>query len=340
MKNQRLLLIVPIFKPLHEQIVVALEHLGYNVTLIPDFAQKFTPYAIGVPFKKIKKVIYKLKNFNIEYHKKYEAIYQQKWDILLCINGWSIESEIIETLKSRNPNIKTVLYLWDSTSFYEFQRNFYLFDLIYTFDPKDAKNFGIHYLPLFWVPIQNKPYKIEYDISFVGKYYGDRYLFLKMIESICRNNKYRYSINLILTRNFSLRDKLYRILRISNGDLIKEDDPIVSTKYLSANQVSEITSKSRCIVDTEIQNQYGLTNRMIISLAQKKKVITTNSHILEDPIFYDNPNIKVTDRSFPCIDKDFVYSDYISEKKFERVFEELRIDNWLNLILNGKTILI
>ncbi len=338
MKNKKLLLIAPVFNPLHTQIIDTLKDLGYDVTFIPDNLQPYSPYPRVTPFKIIKKWLNYIWNRNLIYHQQYRTIYGQSWDIVLCINGWSLEPEILDLIKKNNPQIKTYLYLWDSTRFFDFQRNFDQFDRVYTFDPLDARLYGINYLPLFWVPLKYKATGIEYDISFVGKFHGDRYIFFNKIKTICERLDLNYLIKIVLTKRITFRDKIYKIIQKTELGMIDTKDSMISQNYLSSHQVSEIIGKSKCIIDSEMKDQYGITNRTIISLAQGKKVITTNKHITDDPLFFDNPNIRIIDRINPTLDKDFINSPFIHNNKFTTLFEELRIDNWLKLILSGNEI--
>lgn len=338
MSSKKLLLIAPVFEPLHNQIIESLNKMGYDVTHIPDIVQQFSPYPCKTPFKTIKKAIYRIYNLNLRYHRKFQDIYDQSWDILLCIDGWSIEPKIIEQIKFNNPKIKTYYYLWDSTKFYNFSKNFHIFDHVYTFDYHDAKIHNIEYLPLFWKPMKSVSHEIKYDVSFIGKFHGDRFEFFKKIRKICEETKLDYFFRIILTRKITRRDRIYRLFGISTFGKIDINDPIVSKKYMSEKEVTEIIQSSRCIIDSGINIQHGLTNRLIISLSQNKKLLTTNKYLLQDPLFFNNLNVRIIDREKPILDKKFIESEFEYQEKFEKIFKLLEIDNWLKIILNGESI--
>ena len=75
----------------------------------------------------------------------------------------------MQFLHNKNPRIKTILYLWDT---YETQQDGFkdyrfLFDKVYSFDRDDALQYGLDYVPDFYVPLKKQD-EYLYDLSFVG----------------------------------------------------------------------------------------------------------------------------------------------------------------------------
>ena len=93
----------------------------------------------------------------------------------------------------------------------------------------------------------------------------------------------------------------------------------------------KIIEASDCVLDTDMQVQAGPTPRLIWALAQGKKVITTNSNIINMP-FYDPNRILVIDRKNPIIDIDFLKNN-APYKHIDSLFK-LRIDNWIKELIN------
>ncbi len=104
----------------------------------------------------------------------------------------------------------------------------------------------------------------------------------------------------------------------------------VITEKISVEEVQQIMLSSRCVIDTDIEKQTGVTPRLLWALAIGKKVITTNKDIVKMP-FYNSAQIKIVDRDNPILDVDFVKE----EKHFvpQQTIERLRIDRWINYLL-------
>ena len=136
-----------------------------------------------------------------------------------------------------------------------------------TFDPQEAKEYGMTYAPQFYRFPDVKPVKIRYDFFFCGekKNRGDR------LEELRK----------------SLEDKGFRCLFIIvDGS---------SDTRISYEQYLEHVMESRCIVDFFQHGQVGLTRRPMESLFFNKKLLTENPHILEFD-FYHPENIFVFGR--------------------------------------------
>ena len=347
--GKRILLVVPKFAPLDSQIMNELEIQGAYVEIIYDQCQKFNPNFIKSSFRIIRKCYYKLNNLNIKYHSQFDQ-WDKEWDYLLCINGWSIDPILLKKIKTLNPNIKCILYLWDSLKTFRFNCLFPFFDKVYTFDYQDSIKYNIDYLPLFWVENKNGNHsEIKYDLSFIGKLHSDRYEVIKKIEKYCRNNGINYYFKIIITNRCSniIEYIKHLLFKLKNRgqidyryDLLygKIIDPIISFNYVDPIVAQNIINASRCIIDIEIPEQSGLTNRTIQGLGYQKKIITTNFKIKNDVLFQNNPNIIVIDRYNPIINTEAISQNYSSDKPNNTILEKLRIDNWIKIILNMKKI--
>lgn len=349
MSGKKVLLLVQNFQPLHTQIITALEHQGYTVCHITDVLQPYNPYVSSCILKPVKRFLYRYRNPNRLYHKQFADIWDKKWDIFICIDGWSLEPDMILRLKKNNPDIKSILYLWDSLHYFNFSRLFPLFDRIFTFDPLDSKTYNISYLPLFWVEDNNNiiPENTKYDLSFVGKLHSDRFEFLNKIHDQCERLNLKTFFKLVIpSSKLTFKDYIKYLFIKSrkkhSGDYfltmfnIRKNNlahPIISRKYIAPSELDVIFQSSNCILDSEIPLQHGMTNRMMLGLSKKKKVITTNKWVLSDPIFKGNPNICVVNRDNPILDLDFIKTDYVIIPDFEEKIQRQRIDNWLNSLL-------
>lgn len=347
-QGKNILLIAPPFYSLHLQLIKGLEDLGANVGYIPDKVRKFNPLFGTTSLKGFKQLYYRLFNPNRKYLKQYKDILRRKWDYLLCVDGYTFDKTICDVIKEINPNIKMVLYLWDSINFFDFKNNFLFFDKIYTFDPIDSKNFGIEYMPLYWIDVPPKKNDMKYDLAFVGTMHTDRYRLLKTIVDQCKKNNWTYNFKLVVNgKKTGWLDKIRYVVykHINSPSAIGfvdeyrlkrgwEKSDFVVFNNLSSEEVQDCINSAKCIIDIANPLQTGITNRAIASLASGKKVLTTVR--LVDNIISKNPHIQFIDRNYPIINCDLESEKNTQERKneiSEASLLNLRIDKWLKSIL-------
>ncbi|CZE49151.1 hypothetical protein [Campylobacter geochelonis] len=110
-----------------------------------------------------------------------------KLDYVFIISPESITVEIINKFKDKNPNLKIIIYMWDSI---KNKKNalplINLADKSFTFDDGDLLiREDIEFLPLFYTKNYSDIFentKFKYDISFIGTIHSDRYEIAKKIE--------------------------------------------------------------------------------------------------------------------------------------------------------------
>lgn len=249
-------------------------------------------------------------------HKYLLSSCSNDYDYIFIIKGYTLNKEFLLSLKSLNPKAKTILYQWDSLRrLNNFQEIKPFFDKIYSFDRVDCEeNDELYFLPLFYRQRLTEQIKeFDFDISFIGWYHSDRFRIVK-------------KINDYMTKN-NLRQKFY----ISTGliTFFKLKDPIIKLKALKYNDYLDIVRRSRVVLDISHPDQTGLTMRTIELLASGKKIITTNSDIVNYD-FYNKDNILVIDRENPIIDKSFIFSECNSNNV--EFINRYSIESWLGEI--------
>lgn len=339
-----ILFLVPQYLDLYKPIESELKRRGYQITTI------FDEHINGDPFYKeenlIKRTNKYIKNLINNVHEKYWRTLINKnknlnttlYDIFICINGYSLSSTLIKYLKTKNPKIKTILYLWDTVNYYNFKRHFSHFDKILSFDWEDCKKYNIKYLPFYWIPY-NKDNNTKYKLSMIGSNHDDRFIIASKISSILDKYNIPYNIKLYTPiRNITIKDRIKYLWYQIKNDNNKINEYKIQTgklkskllidKFISPNEVQNIMQNSEYILDTDRSSQSGTTPRVIWALAQNKRIITTNSHIKKLP-FYDEKFIYIIDRTNPKIDfiiKDINNNEIYSGKNY---IEKLRIDLWI-----------
>ena len=329
--NDYMGLAMPILKEMQRQ--------GHEVLYIPDNNLSTDCY-----LKNSNRFFQTLRNiYNILFR-----VYQRYWkkntnincyyDLLFCIQGVSFHPYLLRILKKYNPNIKTSLYIWDSNKYYDYIRNAKYFDKVFTFDIEDSKcTPKIKFLPFYWIPNENDECtNNKYDISIVGSDHDGR---TEIVEKVYKqiDNKLKCYFRIVANRFpfqvsnrgkliFTLLFRYNQFLEIVEKYKHKLTLPFIAFDYIQMEQVNSIIQNSNCILDTDRECQTGTTPRLIWALAMGKKIISTNTHLVEMP-FYDEKQIQIIDRNNPIVDIDFIQKEELFKTSAYVIC--LRIDNWI-----------
>lgn len=248
------------------------------------------------------------------------------YDYIFVINIEAMPYSFLQYQKIRNPNVKFILYMWDSVSNKKNTVGYLpFFDIVFSFDKSDCDQFrNIKFRPLFFLneytEISN--YNLfEYDISFIGTAHSDRYLLIMNIqEQIISKGLKAYWYLYLQSKKLFFWNKIcnlaYRKAKLSDFSYVS----------LSKEYILDIIKKSKAILDIQHPKQVGLTMRSIEMLGAKRKLITTNLAI-KNYDFYSPNNILIVDRNNPVILKDFLLSDYTPIEK--DIYNKYSLDGWL-----------
>lgn len=258
-----------------------------------------------------------------------------KYDLFFCIQGTSFHKVVLDKIKKKNPQIRTSLYLWDSDKYYDLISNVKYFDKAYTFDFHDSEICEkLQYLPFYWTHSDvNK--EIKYDISIVGSDHDGRFEIMESLLPTIKKHHLNYFIKIylpqipcqkgllgaIFKRHY---DRLYREASSRREHQLKTD--LVITEAISPETVMDVVMQSRCIIDTDREYQTGTTPRVIWALASGKKIITTNTNIVNLPV-YNSDQFRIIDRNNPVLDIDFIKSDTIFTPT--NYINSLAIEKWI-----------
>lgn len=343
--SKRILFITPKYLNLYIPIEKELRDQGYEVYTVTSFPPiNIIPYFRNTPNREEKIKCFEESKYLDKYWKNFISsnnFMKKPFDILFCINGLFVNDYIISYLESFNPQIKKILYVWDSNRHCDFFRNNKLFSKVFSFDYQDCKEFpDVHFLS-FYYPKELQPNNdcnYLYDICCIGKNHDGR---LEIAEKIVKQlniynckylikiyqpiaNKFKYTIINILPKRivkFYKKHNLYGKLK----------SPLITHEIIPIEEFNKIIECSRCILDTDRESQTGATPRLIWALAAGKKIITTNNNIAQLP-FYNEKQIFIIDRNDPVIDINFIKEDCYFPLNDE--IEKLRINNWIKIILH------
>lgn len=315
-EGKKILFIAPIFHDYHRLIVDKLEQMGAVVVL---FAERDYSWR----FKIVNNFFHRFLPAMQRAH--YYKIATKDFDILFVIRGYMLPVEFIERFKIDNPKSKTVMYQWDSNQTNPFLQVAPFFDIVKSFDYQDCQDIdNVGYLPLFYTDdvakaAANAPQEEPvYDFFFMGTYMPERYEGLLKFKKSIKDTGYRLKSYIYIPKT-SLKKEQLKGIRL--------DMSFISTHQMPREEYLSLLNDSRVVVDVSNSRQTGLAMRIIEALASRRKILTVNKFIVNEP-FYNPQNIAVLDIDNPILDPEFISSP------FQGTAEVLVISDWLSNLFN------
>lgn len=230
-------------------------------------------------------------------------------DYILFVSPEAVTGESLRILRNAFKTSIFILYLWDSVKNKHIDGILKFFDRKLSFDPEDCKKFNMIFRPLFFSPdfdgeacVQKKQY--DYDVSFIGTVHSDRAKILLAIKEFCDKQDLKYYFYLFIPGKL-----LYSLRMLTDKYLRKWDKSFIHLDSIEKEEVSRISSETRCIIDINHPYQTGLTMRTIEMIGLNRKIATTNKNITAYD-FYRPENQIVLDRKNLVIRKDMIREDY------------------------------
>ncbi|MCX2865132.1 hypothetical protein OOZ63_25210 [Paucibacter sp. PLA-PC-4] len=324
--NKRVLLCAPSFFGYEHEISKALQSSGAQVDYIPD--RPFTsPFLKAVTRYQRRWV---LGYADRQYDKALSSFGRQQYDLILVIQGEALSDRFLTALRASSPNATLVLYMWDSfKNKRQLVGNLTHFDHCLSFDPLDAKQYGMTFRPLFYCPefvsAVPPPQAYEYDVSFIGTAHSDRYSIVHQLAAALPEGSRTYWY-LFLQSTW-----MFHIQKLGNPSFAGSTSTDFQYSPLARAEVQRVFRASRSVLDIEHPAQTGLTMRTFEALAAGKKLITTNRNILEYD-FFDSQNILYIERDqAPAIPTEFSQTPYRPASR--ALMEKYSLNGWLNDVL-------
>jgi hypothetical protein len=324
--SPRVLLIAPKFFGYEQEIAAALMHSGNMVDILPD-----RPF--NNPF--MKAVIRVRPELGGHYASEYffsrrlEDLGRKNYSTIFVIQGEGITAKTLRIFRNAYPQAKIVFYTWDSIENKPFsKRNLSLYDFCSTFDPVDAKKYGLKFRPLFFSDGFDQPADINYayDLSFIGTVHSDRYKIVRtVLEQLPVNARTFIYLYLQAPWMYELRRFFTDTV---NGAKRKEFRFVP----LSKDIVHATFFSSKSVLDIEHVSQRGATMRTFEALGSRRKLITTNKTLF-DYDFYNPINIQIVDRQAPCLDQNFLEAPYQAVP--EKIRQKYSIHQWLRDVFSA-----
>jgi len=141
---------------LHIPIIEEMKKQGHDVVFVTD---EHLPFNWRSPYvRKRKKLQTGLKTLFTKAYKKYwqertarQIELNDKYDMFFAINGCCLHPIFLNHLRQKSPDIKTLLYLWDNSDFYDYYHIAGLFDRVATYDLKDSEKYNVEFLSFYWI---------------------------------------------------------------------------------------------------------------------------------------------------------------------------------------------
>lgn len=266
------------------------------------------------------------------YEEVIHSVENKIYDYILIIRGEYTPINSLKMMKERFPKAKLILYMWDSiTNNTKIERKWFYYDRVVTFDRKDYLQYKgeLEFLPLYYyedcIPQTHVEEKV-YDIGFIGTGHGDRILVANEIKKQCEEKGLSFYSFMFLPHKL-----VYLYNKLTNPAFKNAKVGDFSYEKLPFEKVYEIYDKSKCVLDIESITQTGLTMRTIEIVGLHKKLITTNSDIVNYN-FYNENNIQLIDRNVPVVDEEFINREYVELE--QEIYKQYSLESWIRNILS------
>ena len=179
------------------------------------------------------------------------------------------------------------------------------FDTVYSYDKLDVETYNLKFLT-------NYIFDERENVNF-------EQLFFNISTFDYRYQSMEGLANYIDEKKWSKEILIYG----SNG--LKSDSLTLIHEQIPVDVVADKINRSKIIIEIQRKEQIGLSFRVFEALGQRKKLITTNTDIVNYD-FYHPQNILVIDEAAINIPEDFVNSPYIPVS--DKILDKYRLRNW------------
>ncbi|WP_225919836.1 hypothetical protein [Pseudomonas khorasanensis] len=238
-----------------------------------------------------------------------------RFDVALIINPAQIDPK--QLAAGLNASAHRIAYLYDSFSRWPMSREaLAVYDEVFSFDPQNAEQYGLKKLHNFIYDAPIKSDDADKYSAFAVLAGRDR---VPALEGLA---------------------KAFDRLGVTDYKFLVQCKPIPGThpgitffeQRMSLESVGELVKRSRIILDICKPGQAGLSFRFFEAMAARKKVITTNKHVL-DYDFYNPANILVIDEADPQIPASFIATAYADIP--EQIYRKYTLQGWVETVLHA-----
>lgn len=340
--KKRVLFIGPVYMDIYKDVIAGLISLNYDVDFINERQRNNDPQSARYEFYRLHIGIERKK---AKYWKDIleSSAYNKVYDLLFVIDGQGLHPLLFDILKKRNPDIKCINYLFDTTyGVYHFENYFHLYDKVYTFDRAESERYGITLLPIYWVPPTGNEDDVEtYDMFGFGAYNSTRYEVFTQLDNYCLRRQMKAYVKLF--EKMVSNERLYKLKCIvrkmlglpAHLPLSHYHSDIITHTTIAPKDFRKYIFNSRITIDTHPGHQDGLTARFMWALGAGRKIITTNESVVKYD-FYTPQQIFILNEEENIENNQdfdrFVDSNMVLPVSVRQKIDHYRIDNWLRTI--------
>ncbi len=230
-------------------------------------------------------------------------------DMIFIIRPDYLNNKTLRILRNSTSNFKTLFY--DSTRRFPAKLKLNpLFDKVYSYDKLDVKQYGFEFLTNYIFEESNAK---DYD-----------YLFFNIAT-------FDYRFHLVEKLAMYIEDHNWSksIFVFNHRGVLESDYLNVISESIPVDEMGGIIKSCKIMIDIQRDDQIGLSFRVFEALGHRKKLITTNTDIINYD-FYNPQNILVLDPNNLQIPKSFVESPYVDVP--DHILDPYRIDNWVKKV--------
>lgn len=321
--NKKVLYVAPRFFGYESEIKDELVRRGAEVDFLLD--RPFdSPFLKAITRLRRKWVIGAADRY---YQTELKKLGSKDYDLIFVVSGQTLSRETLASWREMFPKAEFLLYMWDSFANRQWAiANLEYFDHKFSFDRNDSEKFGLHFRPLFFSPgfeVEQKKAP-ELDISFIGTAHSDRYSVVSKVNEVVGSNLRKYWYLYLQAKwvywAYLLINRTFRGAKLSD----------FSFQPLTKENVQEIFTSSKAILDIEHPKQTGLTMRTLETFGARKKLVTTNQNVKQYD-FYLPENICVIDRNSPSIPPSFFQTPYRAVSA--EIYQRYRLEGWMDEML-------
>jgi hypothetical protein len=312
------LVVAPRYFGYDVEICLALKRLGIETDLLPD--RPFTAPILKAVTRFQPRLTLGVSDRFFE--AELERLGRGDYDFIIVIEGEAVSRSTLALCRQAFPRAKLIFYTWDSLGNKQFSQNkLSAFDRCLTFDPADAKAFGMAFRPLFFTPGFERAPRANFDheISFVGTIHSDRYRVIQRVNQQLPAGTRCYWF-LFMQAQWMFWARKYFTRSIVGANMYE-----FRFASLPKDEVQRIFFGSRAVLDIEHPKQSGLTMRTLETIGSQTKLITTNTSV-QDYDFFDPENICVVDRRNPVIPTGFFDGAY--KELPTTIYDRYKLSSW------------
>ena len=243
---KRILMFCPSFFGYDKKMAEALRNQGYEVDLYDE--------RVSNHFLAKTCIRYDLKPFHPVSDRYVSRIITEntgkQYDFIFVVKGEGLTRKGLSMLRNAYPQAQLILYLWDSLdNIADGVGKLPLYDKVATFDPEDARQYSLHFRPLFYhkdFSQQAVPEDFDYDVAFIGTAHSSRPRIVKTLTAQCKQRgrkfySYLFTPHYLVYFYNKLLNREYRNVKWSD----------LRTEPLPTQTVRKIYDTSRCVLDVE-----------------------------------------------------------------------------------------